>query len=340
MNPRPAVVSSGTVPHVNRSAGVTASAVLLFIGSALNILCCGLMVLGLAVLPNERRPAPAASMLVFVAIFYLATAAWGIASGVGLLNLKEWARISTLIIGALLAFFCLVSLLFALIIPLPQDPSVPPATYAAVRGFIALVLAVPVGIGAWWLFYLNRKAVKQEFQGARIESATIGGARIEGAAIASKSTRPLSISIIGWYLVVSAICCIWILFLPIPIFFFYFLLKGQTARFVFLGMAVLQVVMGVGLLKLKNWARIASICYFAFFGVNGVAMVLIPGNSARFNAAMNETQRMFGAPPSPIHVPLWVGLFFTLPLSIAIPWFLVARSHAFAPASRASAHVP
>lgn len=66
-----------------------------------------------------------------------------------------------------------------------------------VRGFNALVLAVPVAIGAWWLFYFNRKAVKQEFQGAGIEGASIGGARIEGAAIASKSTRPLSISIIG-----------------------------------------------------------------------------------------------------------------------------------------------
>jgi hypothetical protein len=307
------------VPHVNRSPGVTVSAVLLFVGSALAILFCSLMVVGLAVLPSERRPAPAESMLVFVGIFYLATAAWGIASGVGLLGLKEWARISTLIIGALLAFFCLLTMLFMLIMPLPQEPDVSPAAYAAFKAGFALVLAVPVAIGTWWLFYFNRKAVKQEFQGAGIE----------GAAISSKPARPLSISIIGWYLVISAICCIGILFLPIPIFLFYFLLRGQAARFVLFGMGVLQVVMGVALLRLKNWARIASICYFAFFGINGLAMVLIPGNSARYDAAISETQRMFGAPAGPIHVPLWAGLFFTLPLAIVLPWFLVTRKPAF-----------
>jgi hypothetical protein len=303
----------------HRSTGITLSAAVLFIGAAFDIFSCGLMFVGLAFLPNERRPVPAASLLVFVAVFYLVAAAWAISSGVGLLKLKEWARISTLIIGALLAFFCLLSMVFMLIVPLPSDAAVSSGIYFATRVFLGFIFGIPAAIGIWWLFYFNRKDVKQKFQ-----ASPLGG-----ASTSTQPTRPLSISIIGWYLIVSAICTIWILFLPIPIFFFSIFLTGQPARLTFSGLGVLQVVMGANLLKLKNWARIAAICYFVFFGVNGVASALIPGNAVRFAAATSQIQRTFGSPPSPIHIPLWAGLFFSLPLAIVLPWFLVTRKRAF-----------
>jgi hypothetical protein len=106
---------------------------------------------------------------------------------------------------------------------------------------------------------------------------------------------------------------------------------------IWLVMCVLQVIMGIGLLKLKAWARITSICYCAFFVFNSFAM-LIPGSQARFEEAQAEIRRIFAIPtltPNQVHFPMWFGLIFSLPLFGLQLWFLITNKEAFAPVPQA-----
>ena len=86
-------------------------------------------------LPNQPAPPPIA-LLALMAIVYCGFGAWGIASAVGLLMLKNWARRCFVIFGGLLAFVsvCLAagSLVAAFVAPAtaPLPANVP-------RGLIA-----------------------------------------------------------------------------------------------------------------------------------------------------------------------------------------------------------
>jgi hypothetical protein len=88
---------------VNRSAGVTVIAVLAIVGSAGALGMAGLTLLGLlagrGVTPPESFPGSPAlfrTVLLLVPFRYVLPGVWGIVSGVGLLQLKNWARISTI----------------------------------------------------------------------------------------------------------------------------------------------------------------------------------------------------------------------------------------------------
>jgi hypothetical protein len=62
-------------------------------------------------------------------------------------------------------------------------------------------------------------------------------------------------------------------------------------------------------------------------------MVLIPGTQARFEQAMTEMladmQGTLGTPPSPMHVPIWFGVIFAVPLLSLLLWIVVSRKDVF-----------
>ena len=97
-----------------RSTGITVSAVMAFAGSALCIALVGLNVMT-AVTMRVQRPLPPVPdqpvapgkpevMLGIMAVFYLGFAIWGIVSGVGLLRLRNWARLCFAVFGSILSF--------------------------------------------------------------------------------------------------------------------------------------------------------------------------------------------------------------------------------------------
>jgi hypothetical protein len=70
---------------------------------------CASALLGLAILPATPRtppiPATVKSVAIVAILFSAAFALFGVFSGVGLLCLKNWARISALICAAIITFF-------------------------------------------------------------------------------------------------------------------------------------------------------------------------------------------------------------------------------------------
>jgi hypothetical protein len=313
---------------MKRSGGITACAVIVILGSALLLLIGGFGLLGIVVAPlREGQPHFMKYFMGFFLALALGVAGWGIASGVGLLRLKEWARISILVFSGMLLFMGFPGLLM---IPfMPQPPDLPENFTLYMRIFMAAFFGLLAALGVWWIVYFNRKSVRAQFQGALAEGQESPGV----------ARRPLSIAIIGWYMVVSAFCTLPFLFLHMPMFLMGFMIKGWASSLFMLACGVLQLVAGAGLLKLKPWSRILAIGYFSFFTLSTVMMVALPGSQARYEEAMRSVQETVGAPapPSTLHFPMWFGLAFCLPLFAVVVWFLVTQKKSFLPANQISA---
>ncbi|HEY1470237.1 MAG TPA: hypothetical protein VGF61_14435 [Candidatus Acidoferrum sp.] len=111
------------------SVAVLVSGILAILGSAFAILGIAftLIALYLIPLPATAPPTPpyvrsiaSVSMLIFLAI-----AVFCIFTGIGVIRLKNWARISILIFSGLAVFFGGTTLFFLRTLPFPVNPSGP-----------------------------------------------------------------------------------------------------------------------------------------------------------------------------------------------------------------------
>jgi hypothetical protein len=321
---------------MKRSIGVTICAVIAFLLSGVALFGGALMffVVSLVQIQGNRPPFPEVTffMGIGVGVLLIGFAAWGVAAGVGLLRHREWARVSMLVYIGLLLFLSFPGLFLSVVpIPIPsnaENSELFKQTLLSMRIFVAVFYGILILLSSFLLWFLNTRAIKDHFRD--VNSPHV-------------HPRPISISIIGWYLLTSVFLFPVIFSLHFPLFFFGFFLKGWSAAMIWPTMCLLQVIMGIGLLKLKAWARVISICYFAFFIFNSFAEVLIPGTQARFEEAEVEIQRILAIPPTALgttpnqlHFQMWFGVVFSF-LLFGIPlWFLIRTKRAFAPAPQPS----
>lgn len=96
-------------------------------------------------------------------IFMMCLSLFGIVTGIGLIYLRNWARISILIWGGMLVFFGGIDIPIAFLMPIPPTPSAPDLPAAGIQAVRLILLAIygmPLLIGIWWLILFNRKTVK------------------------------------------------------------------------------------------------------------------------------------------------------------------------------------
>ena len=320
---------------MKRSGGVTASAVLAIIGSVFTILIGGFAILGallMRTMPNlpttPAQPVPPVAFLLAESVLFLSFGVWGLASAVGLLRLKNWARVSFLVFAGLLclvsAFGALFMLLFLVVgLPLPPQQNVPPGLMTSVFATMIVFALLHLALSVWWLFYFNRRDVKGQFMGE--------------AAAAAPSRRPLSITIVAWLLIVGGIGAAPVyLFASSPLFVFGFVIRGWLAGAIYSLLVVAGLLAGVGLLRMKAAAHSLAVGYYGFQLLNLTTNILIPGSFARMLAVMKET-----VPPTPetqfflSEQFFWSIMFFSL-LAVGLPfWFLITRRQAFLDAVKA-----
>ena len=170
-----------------------------------------------------------------------------------------------------------------------------------------------------------------------------------GAPIASHPGRPLSISIIGWFLLITgALTPLFLAFfssfyrgLNLPLSFLVFFFFGRSATLLLVAMMAAQLAAAIGLLKLKRWGLFATIGLQCLTLLNFVLIVGIPANRLKFQQVMEAMRssmdsRMHHA--YSFHFPEWIGLVGSLPIIFAILWFLVAERHAFNPSVQEPDH--
>lgn len=282
---------------MKRPLGVILSAVLLILGSLFQLLMALGMAFSGAVTQSQIHTggiaaAPAAASLpgwmpVFMYVlcaFFVALAAWGILTAVGVIRMRRWARYSILVIGGVLALIGLVSFLATLLmtlIPLPVpanvDASQAHTTLTMVKvlfGVMAFVHAIVCAVGISWLVYFNRQQVRDAF-------AITTGNTVE-------SRRPILISVLAglnWFGAGSCLLCV---FLPIPAAIFWWILYGWGKVALYLVFAALAASVGVGLWQLKQWGWRLALAMQALGLVNTVVYLVRPSLMLRYMVEINK----------------------------------------------------
>ena len=187
-----------------RSGGITFSAAIVFIGSAFTILFGALAVLGLVISSNANRATDVPRFLGYFAIaemiIFWGFGGWGIASGVGLIKTRQWARISMLVFAAILLLISLpVAVLSAFVrFPAASNPNLPANFVGMIRTGLVMFYGLLAALGGFWLYFFNKRSVKAQFLGEL--SAGTMRADLNGA----KRSRPLSITVIAWFLLIGS----------------------------------------------------------------------------------------------------------------------------------------
>jgi len=301
-----------------RSAGVTAAAVISILGSALCFLFALLILLASFAMPSQpSMPSFPRVAVSLECVLFGILAAWGIATAIGSFRLRGWARVSTIVFSLLLATGCGSGALSLAFIRPPPQTGAPPAVMTFVMLVLACFYACLAALGGWWLYLFNTLPVRTQF----------------GAEISEPGGRPLSVSIIGWFLLAGAVTCVAGASTGFPAMVGGFVFRGWAARLFFLAFAAIQGWLGAGLLRLKPLMRIVAIGFYALAGLSSVLFALLPGYEQRIRDAMdsmpfgfNEAfQASTAASLAAMRPSLITGaLVCLLPI-----WFLVARRKEF-----------
>jgi len=367
------------VPEKNRSVGVTIIAILALIGSALFLLFAALMAIGMIAAPppdaNDSRLPPIFFNVfrIVLPLFYALPAIWGIVSGIGLLQLKNWARISTIIFSVLLIVFGVFGMLSSMIFFLKPPPGngLDPKMFPIIGGITAFLALAQIGVGISWIVFFNRAGVKSQFLPQLLpysylgqETAPYGLASPYSATppppplastadLASTATppivapaptaRPLSISIIAWLMLISCLVIPFNILFHAPAILFTAILTGWPAVLVLLVFTAVHLYIGIALLKMQPAGRLTGIGYFVLGILNFVVFYLAPGRSTRVARLLEVEQSMFpwmrsaqaNSPFTPEMTPFFIAIAIVITVFfLVLIYFLVAAKPAFDRAAR------
>ena len=329
---------------MKRSGDVTASAIILFCGSGLIILMAVLMVLAFTTtpLPPEQR-----AVEVMMPIVYALIAAWGIATGVGILQLRPWARISTIVMSSAAIFFTVCGALGMMMVPLllQQEPGVSAAAVKVVVFVGLIIMAVPLAIAIWWVILFTRKRVQLEFatRGATGIASTTPGAGIAAdfaptfAVAPSTPQTPISIRVIAIFMLVTAPGALLSLPLAIrahlPTIILGVWMTGWTTPAYLVISVAIQIVLSVAILRRRFRALDGLIAYLLFATLNALLFFISPARSAFFDAITRAQSTTPGVDPElmgrfmKMVMPIIMG-FSILLLALAL-YFLFTRRKAY-----------
>ncbi|HSK45804.1 MAG TPA: hypothetical protein VLA83_18150 [Candidatus Binatia bacterium] len=363
------------MPEKSRSAGITVIAILQFLGSALMLALAALMAFAMIVAPtpppNDQLPPMFFKVMrILVPLFYVLPAVWGIVTAVGLLQLKNWARISTIVFSVLLLVFGAFGVLTSMVFFLKPPPGngVDPKMFSIIGGVTAVIALAQIGIGIWWMVFFNRARVKAQFLAQPLAfppqsadpyaidprystlvpppgfpaSADVTLPPTPPIAAPQRTARPLSISIIAWFMLVTCLFVPISVFLHPPIALFLTILTGWQAVVFMLASAGLNVYVGFALLKMKPVGRLIGIGYFAFGLLNTAVFYFAPGRSARITRFLDLHQSVFpwmrsaqSNPFQPDMMPfLLIGAIGGVTFYLVLLYFLITAKPAFDMAER------
>jgi hypothetical protein len=315
---------------MNRPAGVIVSAVLLFLAAAFFLAYMVLFYFSLYIVRSQSNvPQAEIPSYLFYAIqgFNLLVVLWAGITGIGLLRLKNWARLSALLIAGTAVTVAATGVPFFWFLPLPELQGADPQLWRTMHLIIAVVFGLPGAIGIWWLIYFTRPRVKAYFAGA--VPADDGIPR-----------RPQSITVIAWLLLTSAPIAILAVPFEVPLWFMGMMLRGWSAAAVNLFWGIAGTLAGYGLLKLKPWAYPLAIAVYLSGIVNQLALCAIPGAFERMMKDSRQISRLPASqepPPLPPMPPMWVLITLTLAFAGVLFYFLLTRRKRFLDAAAARA---
>jgi len=303
-------------PAPRASTPVILSAVVAILAALLVFVSMSLAFLGVwlgAAQASALAPFPPFVRTAALAVtgFTIALSAFGVATGIGLILLRDWARISILTWGGFSVFFGVFGVVIALATTLFSPPEVadlPAGTMPGLRLLLLCIYGAPIIVGAWWLFVFSRENVKAQF------------ARAAGLRAPAKPGPPVPISVLAWLYLTTAAHVVVFPFLPfsIPIILFGHLVSGKAGGFVYALLCLIFMVAGVGLLKLKLWSYPLTLGLQLVFLASGIVTFLSPNYPSQVAALTQRVQDAMHLPDNPYFRPdyshqvrwsIFLGLF-------------------------------
>jgi hypothetical protein len=170
-----------------RPPGVVVSAVLLgSIALVLSFTAVGtLLASQLIHTPQLQNGAVVRTVVGIFGLLFAGMAAFEWCVMAGLLRSRNWARISIIILGALLALFSSgMIVLWLVLIPAMQNHSHRPLPASAPMMFAAngVIYGLLTALGIWWIVYFNLRPLRAFFTGR----GSLPGAALAGAAEAGR----------------------------------------------------------------------------------------------------------------------------------------------------------
>jgi hypothetical protein len=334
---------------MKRSGGVTAAAIVLFFGSGLCVLFMGLM--GLASLLPRPAGVNASEQVpgfAFGMIFYGIFAGWGIATAVGILRLRPWSRISILVMSG----FAVLGILFAsvamfLIVPMMQMPEMQPGEKKMTLFVLVTMFAIPLAISIWWFVLFMLKSVRLQFQTEGLPSSvTLAPASLAVPAIPVASPRaiPTSIIVIAIFLLAGApgmaVGLTYAVRFHLPFVVLGLLVTGWKSTAILVAMGIVQLVLGIGLLRRKFWSLDPTVAYVIFATVNALLFLLSQSREIYFAALVRNYPKTPGLPPDFMmhfmHAFFPFIMIFTVALNLVGLYFLFTRRAAYRAACAAT----
>ncbi len=144
-----------------------------------------------------------------------------------------------------------------------------------------------------------------------------------------RARTPLSLTAIGLYMLFGACLMPINILMHAPAFLMGLDFRGWKAAAFFLAMGTLDAGIGIGVLRLAAWSRIAAIYFFWFRMANMFVTFSLPGSRARFEGSVAAMQAALGQQSRP-RDPIWFGPVFELSLMGLVLWVLLTRREAFA----------
>lgn len=310
---------------MQRPIGVVLSAGVQILGSLFVLLMSVVIFAAPHLAPSSgRQPQPPAGFFVTMGVVYLMFAGISIGTAIGLIQLKNWSRYSTLMFAGFLVFVGLVSMLVSAVAPFTPPPNqaaqLPPSFAIKVRIFaIAFSFAI-AALGGVWLYYFNRRSIRSAFAGEKLERET--------------DRRPLSVVVLAGLSFLGVrfnLFCIW---MGTPAMVLGLLVEGNAARLSFLVLLAISLYLGIGLLRLTPASRKIAIGFYVFGIINIVLAYALPGREQRWAHVLAESNRVWHVQNATYHAMpaqagLWAGMAGGFAFSAVAIYFLVAHRAAF-----------
>jgi hypothetical protein len=274
------------------TASVTAAGVVAIVGSVLVLLATAFGFLAvLTLLKSQTGPALPSLARVTAAgtmVFFFGLAILGIFTGVGVLRLKNWARISVLVWSGVTAAICAFILAFLAFIPFPVPPNAgtPSNIATLVRLSTALVYGLPLAIAVWWLILFSRKTIAAQFETGIGNPLDASGFPVEPTS-ASKPTLPLPITVLAVFLLFSSLS-VFLIFLHLPVLFFAHALRGPVGTVAWITTCLLSTAAGIGLLCRKVWSYWLTLGLQLLWLLSGVVTLTSPKYPDLMHEAMSS----------------------------------------------------
>ena len=265
--------------------------------------------------------------------FLFLAACYLILSGIGVIRLRKWARVSLLVFSGMMLFFGVIGVFAILFIFLASPLPGPARTKVIVLAALVFIYGIPIILAFWWLILFTRPGVVAQFEAKAALTQRRRAVRF------SKRGCPLPVSIVAWFLLSTVLSVLIVPFLPfrLPVVFFGRMFVGPVGIALFLTQFFLIAAASIGLLRLRRWSFPVAVILQLLYIANGLITFLSPRFTERVRSILSQMQIPSPPPGVPDVVPYmhyfaWLGLLVPAACVVA----LVSSREAFYAAAETS----